>query len=1043
MIELAQSFIKWRLGKRSSLLGWATVFVVQALLAAALFSLFLFIFEVPFNAVSGYCGFAFAVAAGLSGLVFASLWAGLATLIANVSAGAFFGAYVGSAEWWIAASAEWSAGKSIPIHIVAILAAIPLIYAALSFGLHRVWTIMLDNFFRKAMARKAQRSVESIALLEGQVTEAEAAIYIQQGDAGSEGLTVTDRSVISQPGADSETGEISAEGDEAPTSTGSALYDGLEVGGNKAALAGLDDGGAAGAAGQKKRDIETKDVKGLVPTRFGGTKSKQELPREMRKRLQMLAESYSTDVDVSADRESAIVQFMQRFEQHLRGMTDEHFAYLESLSQGNGEGVAEAARKLMQATPHLETSYDDAIEATSGIDELSADNLERGRHDPEGAGTGSVNGTGLSSEIDDAARSVRGRRLSSLLMQAASEGAVFDPPEEDAGAEEPAFVKPSSNDGSKGGADEGPSDAGPSEENPLENSNDISDVEAILAAANSEEGKAGQTPSEASEDTSGSDEALAPGRSGETEVLDEGDARDGDALGFEDETSSNAGAEGAAKSEKEMKIVAEETQQGGSAEITEALCYELGGLLRSKGSGGEVRKRLENFEKARAVAVGAVLESAVFNGLFEEDEASRLRSRHSQVLRNTMDQNIDTQKANLARLVEQVQQMENQPHTVNMQRVNVAESQCAQIIRHLKEMDTNDIEVINANGNAENAAERIAVIRYSLANPAPKVQLGRGSLGDLTNFLDQTKRENAIAAGAPMAEGNAAVAVSAIPQPAKEETAPAPASAPSHPLAEFEEECSVFPEFSEIVEAARRGEAWHQHPNLGDVNEDPFVPLEKGPNFQVERRKQFVLMNLRGVAKPLVDADKAKAVEEQASAQALEDRRREAAALAQDKERNDRERADLNEQRSKLSELEASLVARERHILEREKLVDSFDEAEFGLLEAIREEASNFFVKKNVPERFAHSARAYEKLLFLKEMRIRMVNLVTNVGANMAVEGLDDSKQPHAFVKVALDAALLNRNSDVFCDVCRTLGLENPASVNLETLTAQAESEEC
>ncbi len=1076
MLELAHAFIKWRLSKRSTLLGWIVVFVLQALLAAAVFSLFLYGFQIPFNVISAYAAFAFVVAAGLSGLAFAVLWACAAMLIANYTAGALLGAYVGSSDWWASAAAQWAAGQSVPPVLVAILAAIPLLYVVSSIGLHRVWTYMLDNLLSRLTALKGSARTKGRADdAEGRVTPAEAAVYIDQGEAGSEGLTVTDNSVIAkpEPGIEEDGGDGGDEVTDKPLD-GSDLYNkmGVDVGGG--ALAGLEGpaGSNSGSEGEKPAKAST-NVRSLVPTKFGGTKN--ELPKEVRNRLRMISETYMTDVDNAADEEAASMAFISRFKNHLVGMTDEHFSHLLSLTAGNGAGVVKLAREVMKNGSHIETSLEAAVDATSGINDLDANNLRRGDSvDAANGGAGKPDdgeagsSEGMGKKLDADALLANGHRFSSLLIKAAAEGAPRDASDvDDAVPPEtgPLSGKIDEDQGalgsSEGGQDLPPEQIGaaradqlpatkvgpPSASTPSPAAvpvNDFADfAEGLLRKVNGSNDGSDENPGPGEDGAASrpADETAGVKPDPTSDPNNGNGSGEGGMLGFGDNTGTTAAQQDLPQPGKGNDSVSETSNPETANKITPELCYSFSGILESKGSAGDIRARLDAFEKNNGHSANVMLKSALLVETFGPEKVSVLGSRVSTIFRDTIDMSLESQLKEYALLEHRVSAMENTPHNLTGSQLNSASSQANALVAALAKLDDSDVAVLTAQANANQIVKRIADLHAMLVSPTnrPKTAFDPASRSAATNFLDARKEENARAAGVELTDGNPAAAVPAAAPSAPEVKAPeiasrnVPSKTPApvqaspatteHALSDLHHECTPFADLAEVVGAAARGEEWQFHDNLGSVFEDPFdVPLDDGVDRVAARKHMLALQMLRERARPLVEAAQRSAAEAEA-------RMVEAAELEQQKEVIARERADLNAVRHRLDERSAALAKLERELEEKEKLAESYTDELIGNIDTVREELA-FFKKPGVPPRFSDFRKDYSRLLLLQDMTQRMKSLAIPLG-DVLPAGLPERMSPEFISSMMSSACALQRSRDFFIKICDFLEIDRSTKEKL------------
>ncbi|MAM38817.1 MAG: hypothetical protein CL949_10035 [Erythrobacter sp.] len=926
---------------------------------------------------------------------------------------------------------------------------------------------MLNHILGKVAAHQRKRKAATANGTpdgDGGVTDAEAAVLMSQAEAGSEGLTVTDNSVISKaPGSaqesEGESPDVGADGEEPD---GSSLYANMGVDTDKAALKGLDVPASTPAK-------PTSGVKDLIPQKFGGSKAKKDLAKPVRKRLQMMAETYMMDVDEAADEEAAVLSFIRRFRNHLIGMTDEHFAYLGSLTTGNGEGVANVARQVMKNGSRIETSYEDAIDATSGIDNLDAKDLRRGDQGGNTAATKAEPGSSsesdgqISKELDADARLMNSRRFTSLLMRAAAEGAAVDLPDDEQEDETP-LIPPSPAAGVAQDKEEGGDDAAPSApfgeeaemttpEKPKVAANDFEDFSAdILNRVKQKAGSGAANEGKADSGADGSSDAPgttgADDNSGQPDPACDKAPNEGGLLGFGDETATSAANDEPQQAKDDGNV--SENGKAPAGAITAELCGKFLVIVESKGSASELRSRLEDFERANGLKINQVLVSPALDEMFGAEKVNMLQSRVSSILRDSIDFSLDSQLAEYGRIDELVRNMENAPHNMNMAQLNSVGAKAGVLVTALNRLNDSDLEVQTARANAGQLLTRINELKHRIVNPGlrgkPAVDPEMRSVA--TSFLDNRKLENERAAGLTAAEGDAAVAeraetaaVSNAAPGSVEGAAPASPQATElasseHALADLAGDCASFDDLVEIINASVRGEEWHHHPNLGDVFVDPFKePQEEGGDTLAARKRMLALQSLRERAKPIVEAEHQKLA-------AAEERRLEAADLEKEREEFERERAGLDELRNSLNEQQAVLARSEKAIAAKEQELEKLPKHVWLKIETVREELG-FFAKPDVPPRFADFGKDYARLLLLNDTSTRMKQASVLLD-DYKPNGLPEGKSPSGLANMITDACILQRGREFLMKVCNFLEVDaNPnETIPVETLLEKAKDEE-
>ena len=451
--EGLQGWLRWRLGKRSTPLGWLTIFGAQAAVGLVLFLGLAILLGAPVGLPVLYCAFFFAVGCGLSGVVFGLIWSFIFIQLVSLAFGLSVGVWFGSPSWWESAAQAWANGTTIPKLVIVAGLLIPPIWCASCALLHRVWFkgwLMgigkILSFFSGEQKDDSRRK-EAVRKLD--VSDQEAERALRQSDVEPEGLAVIGKSKV-----------VRAEEEQVPEEDESSesRYASLEIGTDAEELAGLDQ---AAAKSKQKVDAsgaviaddgiaepeasETPDVKPAeVPVKEAVTPAKAPtvsgdvLRGEDRNRLQFLAEEYNLGMQTASDENQALLDFMEQHTSALLGMSDKDIAFLRSLPDDFGYGLAHAALEIQAGVPETDTFFKSAVE--KGMEELDADNIERPTASvpledelessfgetatEEEISEDSAADQGFSADFsfsgDSASRASTGRRVASLLSQAAS-----------------------------------------------------------------------------------------------------------------------------------------------------------------------------------------------------------------------------------------------------------------------------------------------------------------------------------------------------------------------------------------------------------------------------------------------------------------------------------------------------------------------------------------------------------------------------------------------------------------------------------------------
>ncbi|WP_298843030.1 hypothetical protein [uncultured Salinicola sp.] len=470
-LETIRSWLRWRAEKRSSVLGWIGVFAGQGLAGVVLYAAFLFLMGAPFNAATIYAGAFFAVGCAISGVAFGMIWAILFTQIIGIAMGVSVGVWFNLPSWWEAASTEWGNGASVPLLVVVLGLVLPPLWSLSCFIVHKGWIKVIDMILSRLMAsitgRPSEADRRKAAAKDLKVSDTEADRAMRETETEPEGLTVINKSRIVR--------EEQA-GDE-PEPEGESLYGSLAVEGNDAELDGLSESAAkskqvvdaSGAVISGEPEIKTAKPtftddfsspfeNQAAPAPAAKSKPQEEAPERLRSedrnRLIFVTDDYNVMMTQSSNENDALLDFMERHTSTLLGLTDQEIAFLRSLPDGAGLGVAEAAMQIQMNTSDMDTSFEDMVSAGLDEDEIIAarPTAEVSEEDDDGfdvrslyedldvsdggaeespekddvspteeAATSPVDDftPDFSFSGDDAAKSLSGRRVASLLSAAA------------------------------------------------------------------------------------------------------------------------------------------------------------------------------------------------------------------------------------------------------------------------------------------------------------------------------------------------------------------------------------------------------------------------------------------------------------------------------------------------------------------------------------------------------------------------------------------------------------------------------------------------
>lgn len=495
VLETIRSWLRWRAEKRSSVLGWIGVFAGQGLAGVVLYAAFIFLMGAPLNAATIYAGAFFAVGCAISGVMFGLIWAILFTQIAGIGLGFSVGVWFNLPSWWTAAATEWSNGVSVPLLVVVIGLVLPPLWCLSCFIVHKGWIKVIDMILSRLMAsitgRPSEADRRKAAAKDLKVSDTEADRAMRENETEPEGLTVINKSRIVR---EEHTGED-------PEPEGESLYGSLAVDGNDEELDGLSESAAKSkqivdASGAViSGEPEIKPSKPAFTDDFSSPFESQEKPTtavrnepkdgpenvaperlrsEDRNRLIFVTDDYNVMMTQSSNENDALLDFMERHTSTLLGLTDQEIAFLRSLPDGAGLGVAEAAMQIQTNTSDMDTSFEKMVSAgldaediiasrpTSEVSDeeevefevkslyedldVSDGDGEEAQAEVDSETTGEAS-TSFSDDFvpdfsfsgDEAAKSLSGRRVASLLSAAAfgsagdrSEGFQSDMDDDDA-----------------------------------------------------------------------------------------------------------------------------------------------------------------------------------------------------------------------------------------------------------------------------------------------------------------------------------------------------------------------------------------------------------------------------------------------------------------------------------------------------------------------------------------------------------------------------------------------------------------------------------
>lgn len=1021
MLDTIHSFLVWRLGQRSTILGWISVFVGQFLLGGLVMAGLLTVLGAPMNLVSGYAIAMFGIGAGLSGVVLALAWAGTALGASSVALGSLWGVWPASPSWWSEAARQWNAGSSIPGLVIAVLLVLPIVFCAASFGLNKLF----EKPAIAALGRiREQRALNAQAVQadgpEGEVTAEEMAHIMRQKTRHDDGLLVTDRpSIVSSGDGDGSPAADTGAGD---TGTGS-LYDGLDSGSGNARLAGL------GEAASNSRQTVGPDgvvrltpdgassVKGLVPERFGGAKSKRELPKEERNKLRLMAQTYMLEVDNELDKVSALEGYIEHFGKQLMGLTDEHFSYLKTLTDGNGQGVIEVARAQQNASLTVKTDFEKSVDQTAGIDTLDATKIRRASDtaseepQPEKSAAQSENEKAL----EEAAQRGGGSRITSLLN--AAKELMDQASEPGSQSSEPSAASPG-NAAPKQEAGKMTNDASSAPER--EEPTSVEDILKMTGAGEEPEGgdakAAPPAPHQGGfpprEEDSSDEEPPTPKAPAESE------SKNG-VLGFADATQNNSDTSNDGSTNEEPRNVNTPSQPDDSTALTSEHCYKLAGLIEGVGSDVEIRHKIEQYAESLGVRLTDLLGSDAMKQTFHEGKCLQIKNRVQSLMRATEGSSFGEVNRSLQSAQHRVAELENSPHRLSEEALNQLETQVSKARDALDVMNPDNLEVVNAAVLAVVLGDRIGELRGLLASNSvqPKEEEVTPEQFDRTvSVLDRAIKANrsasAVPAAKPAVSSAASPAASLQPQHAATEVVKA------SPLAQHEDACVGYPDLMAVVEMARAGGAWHQHEALGDVSADPFLePIPEGSDVVAQRQKQGVLLQLRLAAKPLVEKERAHAEEEARRSSQLTELRQERERVAQEKEELRREHEAYERERQDLEARERALVVNEQRAAKIEGRLDQYAD-QLDNFEILNRELNVSFSAMKPPKRFARFESDFAKLQLISDLFSRTANVALN-GMQMIVEDdVPDHHRPHVIARNAMDAGFMARSYEILNLLC-------------------------
>lgn len=1035
MLGTVHSFLAWRLSKRSTIPGWITVFGGQFLAGGLAMAGLLAALGAPINPVSSYSIAMFAIGAGLAGVGLAFAWAAVALGLSSIALGSLWGVWPASPSWWSQAAAQWNSGVSVPGSVVAVLLALPVFFCLASFGLNKLLEKTVIRQLGKLMERRALIVLgDQSNIPEGQVTDDEVAQIMRQNRHDVDGLCVTDRpSIVANESAQ---GAATSAGDTSGSSN--SIYDGLAAGANNARLAGLGEAASdsrqrVGPDGSVRNAAETPSVKGLLPARFGGTKSKRDLPKEDCSRLRVMAQTYMLEVDNNPDPVSAIEGFIAHFDKQLLGLTDEHFSYLKTLSEGNGAGVIETARAHQESSLTTKTEFDRSVDQTAGIDTLDVSKIRR-TGDIEIEEPADVEDAPKSENakaLEEAAQKGGGGRIASLLQayeqKMKEESAQL---QAGGGAEEPA---PAGAPDTKQEAGNMTNEAGTAPEDTVPTT-----AEEILAMTKRpDDGPRAGGARQCSADGKGNPPVTHPGGfpprdEDEDEAETESQARDDqkELLGFADATQTRPDESKEASKNEEPMNANTPGQSESATVIVPEHCQRISALIDGVGEDVEIRHKIEQFVAQLGVSLADLLDSAAMRQTFNEGRCLQIKNHVQALMRATAGSSMSEVSRSLASAQQRISEFEDTPYRMTQNALNQLETQVSLANEQLGKMAPNNVKVIDALVQTANLCHRIEALREVLAENAEKPaekEVSADDFGHSTSVLDRVIRANrqvSTTAESKPASAPGPSRPGATPDAVSEQARQSATESPNaSPLAAIEGACERFPDLMEIAAIARSGGEWHKHEALGDVFADPFLePVPEGSDTIAYRDKQSVLLKLRVAAQPQAKLDRKR---DEAEAQ----RRSEIARLRQEGEQVAKDREALRRESEAIARERQALEAREKAVAVNAQRVEATQKRMQDLaayledFEVLKREVNVTFSSMKVPDRFSRFASDFAKLQITRDLFARTMS-VALVGVQMiAGEDVPEHHRPQYVARNAMDAGFLARSNDILVALCEEMNV--------------------
>lgn len=1028
-----RAFLAWRTSKRKTVSGWLAVFAGQAVFGGGLCMLVLRAATGDFGAVQVFCAIAFAIASGLSGPVFATVWALLLLNVANVALGLAFGVWPASPAWWRAAAEDWGSGAVIPATIWLTMAGLPLIYAATSFGLHRVWMIMLNKLLAKLAVRGSQprgKDAQDDPAKFGLVSEAEASAYLAHDGAGEDGLTVTPRSPIRriENGVNGET-EPSADDQSAPE--GNSIYGNLGIDGTDVDLLGKGEPKEAGKVlGSAPASLLKKA--GIV---------KPSVSDEDRLRLQMLAEELEREKQDSSDPEAAIERFIKRFRSNLEKLNDQQIGWLKTLAVGDAQGVIDAALGLQTGMPSLDTTFQSSVDKAVGVDGLDPLTIKRtGETDVESGAddlattpttegeTSAGDEAPAETKIDPAKIQMTGRRLGSLLALAEIEGAPFQ--------EEPS------------GAQEEPSEKGPPSQsssaiplNPQEQTmatEPSNAFEALLEKAKTPLTPTAEPgPSEAPETVSGDEGspeassasvAVLPGSDpdpeaeAEAETVAEDSAASDPANGPKSDNAEDASFGGFSLPHKTTQSGDGAGQQKDDAPVSQEaiatvqMVRDLHFIFAQLSTDDGRRSLLAKFEAEHSIQTSRLVNLPIVAEQLGDQRAHELRQSFHQLMRASDGVSAADVLRSGTQIEARLKDFHSRPHTVHQPQLRAIEKEIA----NLREMAS---RLISLPGHSSfelewgplevNLGTRLASL-YKMVGAPASLEPSKGEVKDAlvkaSTLLGNARRGE--------------MPVAATPQLAPPASAPTAPVEPPLSVIQVQDIGAVPLEFAGVVASRVTNPEWFLDPVLGDIESNPLHECKAAPGtpeFMSELPRLEFLAKIRQQACAARDA-----LSEARRAQ-MEAQARSEAAAAELEQRNvaaARQTAVLSEREAEIERRERAIEAKSRDLQEKE--------AEFASIreELIAEAKQNMEAKAAIERERneAHSLRAIDRIGAFSSLPALMPNFLDRAPIPPRFKFLERDYLAMEF-SVAIERAVTSRAFAAFPLAEGADGAEDPGSI--------------